>query len=628
MHWLRGEIILTNAGSTLHDSMRDFRSCWKQLVLTDVAYKIVAFVVLTPLLASLFRVLLAAAGETVLADQDILFFFLGPVGWICFIAVGALWLGIVALEQSALMGILCASQQQQRIGVLDALHFAKDSAWPVLRVTTRLVAFTLLIVAPFLVVAGLVYSFLLTEYDINFYLKEKPPVFLVAVGIGGILIVTLVPVLLRMFTGWFYALPLVLFEQTSPSSALRVSRERAHGHRRTLLLWIVGWAVASIILSALTTTIVVALGRSLVPHVTGSLALLAIAIGVTLILWSGLGLVVNLLSTTTFAVIQFKLYRQIGSQGTVDLPRRNFVEGSQKSAGIQLTPTRLFGAGVVGVLLAVAIGVVVIRSVRMEDDTQITAHRGSSAAAPENTMAAVKRAIEDGADWVEIDVQETANGEVVLFHDSDFMKLAGVNLKIWDATMAELKDIDVGSWFGEEFQDERVPTLGEVLAECKGKVGVNIELKYYGHDKQLEQRVAEIVEAHAMEPNVVLMSLKLNAVKKMKSLRPTWKVGLLMSVSAGDLRSIDADFLAVNARFATHSLIQTAHASGKEVHVWTVNDAPTMSTMVGRGVDNLITDKPALAKSVLEQRAQMSAPERLLLEVAGMLGVVPEIGEP
>ena len=195
-------------------------------------------------------------------------------------------------------------------------------------------------------------------------------------------------------------------------------------------------------------------------------------------------------------------------------------------------------------MVAPTVGVFAIRSVRLDDKVEVTAHRGSSAVAPENTMAAVKQAILDRADWVEIDVQETADGQVVLFHDSDFMKLSGVALKIWDATMEDLKDLDVGSWFGAEFSRERVPTLGDVLAECKGKAGVNIELKYYGYDQQLEQRVVDLVEIHGMQSDVVIMSLKQEAVQKMKSLRPDWKVGFLMSVSAGDLVNIEADFLA------------------------------------------------------------------------------------
>ncbi len=474
----------------------------------------------------------------------------------------------------------------------------------------------------------MVYFALLTEYDINYYLKEKPPEFLAALGIGGVIVATLLALLLRLFTGWCFALPLVLFENISPSNALRVSRERAHGQRTSLLLWIVGWFVATLVLSLLASAAVVALGRLLVPNATGSLKLLVLAIGATLFFWAVVNLAVNLVSSTTFAAILFNLYRQLGSEGNIDSSRLSMAEEIGNAAGFQMTRTRLLAAGVVGVVVVIGAGGYVIQRVRLEDKVAVTAHRGSSKAAPENTMAAIKKAIEDGADWVEIDIQETADGEVVVFHDSDFMKLAGVHLKIWDATMADLKEIDIGSWFAPRFADQRVPTLGEVLEECKGKVGVNIELKYYGHDQQLEQRTVAIVESHGMASEVVFMSLKIDAVKKMKTIRPRWTVGLLMSVAAGNLKKVDADFLAVNANFADRSFIRAAHARGRQVHVWTVNDAPTMSTMIGRGADNLITDKPALARSVIAQRAQMTPVERLLLELAGILGVPPEIGEP
>jgi glycerophosphoryl diester phosphodiesterase len=193
--------------------------------------------------------------------------------------------------------------------------------------------------------------------------------------------------------------------------------------------------------------------------------------------------------------------------------------------------------------------------------------------------------------------------------------------------MDKLKDIDIGSWFAPGFNAERVPTLADVLDECKDKIRVNIELKYYGHDKQLERRVAEIVDAHDMASQVIAMSLNADGVRKMKALRPQWKVGQLLSVYAGDLKKFDADFLAVNAAFVNRRFVRAAHASGKQVYVWTVNDAPSMSAMIGCGVDGLITDKPALARSVLDQRAHMSAPERVLLQLSGIFGVTPEIGE-
>ena len=317
---------------------------------------------LTPLVGILFRLLLAAAGKTVLADQDILFFFLRPVGWLCGIAVGGLWLAIVALEQAALMAVLCANQGQRHLDLVAAVQFAGANAWPVLHVTAQMVGVTLLTAAPYLAVAGIVYVALLREFDINYYLKEKPPSFLVALGIGGMLAVALAVVLLRLFTGWLFALPLVLFEDVRPSSALRVSSQRARGHRRKLLLWIVGWALASTALSAVATSIVFGVGHFLVPRAAGTIGLLALAIGVTLVLWAGANLGANLLSTISFASIVFHLYRLLAREDDLDLSRLSLREPAAKESCFQITRSRLLTAGVIGVVLAIAVGLLALRS--------------------------------------------------------------------------------------------------------------------------------------------------------------------------------------------------------------------------------------------------------------------------
>ena len=101
-----------------------------------------------------------------------------------------------------------------------------------------------------------------------------------------------------------------------------------------------------------------------------------------------------------------------------------------------------------------------------------------------------------------------------------------------------------------------------------------------------------------------------------------------MSVSVGNIKRIPADFLAVNAKFATRSLVNRSHQAGKEIFVWTVDDAASMSKMINRGVDGLLTNRPELTREVLAQRATMSSAERLLAEVSTLLGVVQERGEP
>ena len=112
----------------------------------------------------------------------------------------------------------------------------------------------------------------------------------------------------------------------------------------------------------------------------------------------------------------------------------------------------------------------------------------------------------------------------------------------------------MGSWFAPEFHGERVPTLAEVLAYCQGKIQVNIELKYYGHDQNLEQRVVELVEAQGMQSDIVVMSLRQQGIDKLKSLRPAWKAGLLTAVASGKLTRVTCGFPRREGRYRHTSL--------------------------------------------------------------------------
>ena len=612
---------------TLVKTVGDFRRHWPQLFLTNGLYTVIAVVLLTPLLALLSQLLLRLSGQAVLADQDILFFLLGPAGWICLITLGALWLGIIILEQAALMAIL-AAPLDHRTGTVVAIRFAMAHTWQISQVTARLIFRIGLLAAPFLGIAAVTYAMLLSEFDINFYLQEKPTEFIVAVSIGAILVITLAILILRFVFSWILALPLVLFEQVPASQALQESARRTVGSRFRIVSLFTIWILAGFGLSASVTSAVVWAGRFIITDTVTSLSLLVITLGCFLLIWAIVNLVIQMISSSLLAALWLNLYREIGcDDGNFNFTNYNSAISSDTHSGIRITGKRLITGSLVGLTAAAIIGIWTLESVRLEDDVEIIAHRGASAVAPENTLAAMRQAIDYATDWVEIDVQETSDDQVVVFHDSDFMKLAKIDLKIWDATMADLETTDIGSHKDPAFSSERVPTLSELLTTCKGKTKVVIELKYYGHDKDLEQRVLNIVNAHEMSSDVMYMSLNLDAVIKMKQLNPKCRAGLLMSVLGGKIQDTKADFLAVNAMFVNRSFIQRAHASGKEVYVWTINDAVTMSRMIGLGVDGLITDKPDLARQVLAERLTLNPAERLLLELSETFGVAPVVTE-
>lgn len=231
---------------------------------------------------------------------------------------------------------------------------------------------------------------------------------------------------------------------------------------------------------------------------------------------------------------------------------------------------------------------------------QITAHRGSSKEAPENTMAAIKQAVYDLADYVEIDVQETADGVVVLGHDSSLRRVAGVNRTIASYTFKELQELDVGAWFSHEFQGEKIPSLEEVMEYCKGKINLNIEIKGAGEDSLLPEKVALLIDKYQMTEQCVVTSSRFTYLTRIKKLDGKIRTGYIISAAYGNYYSSDdIDLISLQSSFVTERLVEAAHLRGKAVHAWTVNSKSEIERMKMLSVDNIITDYPVLAREII-----------------------------
>ncbi len=604
------------------------RRCYRQLLAADLLFKLLAFVLLTPLIGLLFRIVLALAGRSSIAGMEFLYFFLGPIGWGAALATGALWLTIVALEQAALLGILVAATFKLNPRILPALRLAARKAPAVLQATAQMVGWGLLLAAPFLAALGIVYGWLLSKYDINFYLRSRPTEFWYALGLASLIGAGLAAVFIRLASGWFFALPLIVLEHMGPRRALRESVARSRGHRRKIAAAVVLWFAGNALLSAIVLGGVTRLAQATIPWSARSLWLLLAVTGAALTLWLVVNWMTEMLASISFSVVLAHMYRQYGQAHQVDLDQIRAMQGEGENA-LRLNTRRMAWIACGSVLVAATVGGLALQTVHLEDRAEVVAHRGAAGNAPENTLAAVQAAIDQQADWIEIDVQQTADGKVVVLHDSDLKKVGGDPRTIWSISEADLADVDVGSHFHADFRQERVPTLQAVLALCKAQTArLNIELKYYNKapelEKQLAAKVLQLVREAEMESHVVYMSLERDAVAQMKSLDPAAQVGWLTPMVAGNIWETPADFLAVQAGMAARRFVRTAHRRGKQVLVWTVNDPVSMSLMIGRGVDGLITDYPGRAREVLQARAELGLAERLLLELAGVFGVEPQ----
>lgn len=600
---------------------QDFRRTWPQLLLTDLLSRALALVVLTPLVGLLLKLFLITADDGVLADADIAVFLLHPFGITALIVIGAVSLGVLFAEQGVLMVIGFGAVENRQVSWLNAFRYVSGYAVTMVTLAGQVMVRLLLVAAPFLAAIGGLYVIFLTRHDINFYLVEKPPEWWWAVTLAGLLMVITAILVLRIFANWILSLPMILFQGSRGREALRESKrtigENAWKITSLLMIWLAGITF----LSGLFTFLVGNLGDILIPDLTGNLAIVATGLGITLLV-AGLGnLGIAIISTALFALLTVRLYRSMAGPGRIN-PDIS-VPGSlsdKPSAGIP--GKAIVGIGAAVLLVVVVGGYAAARNMGEQEKIDIIAHRGASGAAPENTLAAFERAIHDQADWIELDVQENADGVVIVAHDSDFMKVAQQSLRVWDTTGEQLQDMDIGSWFDPEFSDQRVPTLREALDLAKGRIGVVIELKYYGHDQSLESRVIDVVEDAGMASNVKIMSLSLAGLRKSIALRPEWSHGLLNTASIGDLTRLDVNFLALNSRAASYAMIRNAHKRGMKLYVWTINDPIQMSVMMSRGAYGIITDEPALARQLIEFREKISPVGRLLIWIAGEAGLL------
>ncbi|BBF41434.1 glycerophosphoryl diester phosphodiesterase [Lachnospiraceae bacterium KM106-2] len=239
-------------------------------------------------------------------------------------------------------------------------------------------------------------------------------------------------------------------------------------------------------------------------------------------------------------------------------------------------------------------------------ETQITAHRGCSLEAPENTLPAIEKAADSGADYAEFDVQLSKDGFVMLMHDATLLRTTGVKNRVGRLSYDQLKELDAGYLFSQKFKGTRIPTLSEVLEACKGKIFLNIEIKVVDEDteKELVEKVVGLVKDYNYERQCVITSTSLSALERVKKIEPKVKTGYIITFGFSQcVNNKNIDALSMNSQFITDNVIDRAHREGKAVFAWTVNERREINRMLELGVDNIITDRPKYVKHmILSQR--------------------------
>ncbi len=238
--------------------------------------------------------------------------------------------------------------------------------------------------------------------------------------------------------------------------------------------------------------------------------------------------------------------------------------------------------------------------------TQVSAHRGSSKAAPENTMYAFKAALDSGADYIELDVQLTADGQLVVCHDETIDRTTDGKGKVSDYTYEELQQFSAGSWFSKsgEFDDARIPLLTDVIDLVGDDILLNIEIKSHGNVTETAAAAVDIIEEYGLRSSCYVTSFSYPALRTVKKLDPKIKTALIANLATSTSYSqlSDIDAVSMNYIFVNQSVVNTAHLNGKKVFVWTVDSTSDMQKMIRLGVDNIITNRPDKAVEIVYSR--------------------------
>lgn len=572
---------------------------WATLLLFEIAYRAAIYMIVLQVVREAVDLSLYVSGYSNLTAENFLLFLKHPFTIVLLALVGFFLLLLITVEIASMMVCLQYSSEGKSIYPSDMLLVGMRQTLRLMRRKPLAWIFFMVLTVPFLQL-----QFLIREVSYVRLLQYTAQVIYEAVPYPALLI--LAGILLVYISYQFtFSLPYLLLEERDVMESIRrgkVLQSRNRGRNLAAALLIQGLVLGiSLIFYFLSMSGAVwtAIQEDTKGGIVSSLLIYSNWVDVAI------GLVAGALNTVLGVAFFYAVYR---------LRRKRLLTGK---LGITPKPIRLpllrrlgrrrMAAFAMGLVFLAEMGYMVYlagnaRSVFPDvlSGIQITAHRGGAKYAPENTLSALDYAMEQNADYAEIDVQETKDGVLVLLHDNNLKRTTGKDQNIWDTYYYETCGLDAGSFFSSRFAGERMPTLREAVRHCGDAMNLIIEIKYNGHNPDIAEKVVRVIEDYELEDRVIVCSMHYQYLQEIKEQNPAITTSYVMTVAYGNMNSLEyADCLSVKYTYLNPRFVERAHAAGKVVHAWTVNSQILTEQMQRYQVDNIITDTPAAARQVL-----------------------------
>ena len=584
--------------------MRRLTAHWKPLILFEILWKLVTLLVIAPACAGLIQLAIQLAKLKYLTTSNLLQFLRSP--WtILLLAVLLLLAALYTLfeiaavctcfRQSRFQKVRTTLGRMVRSGLQSVLHFFRGGG--------PFLVLHLLVLIPlmqFSATSGIFTAMGIPDF-LAYYMTKKE--FLLPIYVAAIILCCLLSV------RWVFSSVLFTQNQCSYRSARATSVQLVRGRFWqtffSVLVWNCCYFAALLVFLCMITVVVLMVIRATGSNdLIMSQAMRILKLLIQIVLWSFSFFATPICMAHLTALLEKRCVQMPEVVLPEPVPLSRSAKPFRRSTAV-LTAC-CFTVAALGLNLSYVYSVFTGKAnfrLALFQNPTVMAHRGLSADAPENTLYAFSDAISVGADFIELDVQQTRDGVLVVMHDSNLKRTTGVNKDIWDVDYADIQNLDAGSWFDPAYANARIPTLEETLQFVDKRARLNIEIKPTKHGSDtLEQDVAELITQYQYTDACYATSFSYSSLKKVKEVNPEIRTGYLMSVAYGQFYSLKyADAFSLNKVFVTSQVVNAAHQQGKQIFAWTVNSMSEVRSLCNLHVDSIITDDPVMVQNVISR---------------------------
>lgn len=584
--------------------MRRLTAHWKPLILFEILWKLVTLLVIAPACAGLIQLAIHLAKLKYLTTSNLLQFLRSP--WtILLLAVLLLLAALYTLfeiaavctcfRQSRFQKVRTTLGRMVRSGLQSVLHFFRGGG--------PFLVLHLLVLIPlmqFSATSGIFTAMGIPDF-LAYYMTKKE--FLLPIYVVAIILCCLLSV------RWVFSSVLFTQNQCSYRSARATSVQLVRGRFWQTFFSVLVWnccyfAVLLVFLCLITVVVLMVIRATGSNDLIMSQAMRILKLLIQIVLWSFSFFATPICMAHLTALLEKRCVQMPEVVLPEPVPLSRSAKPFRRSTAV-LTAC-CFTVAALGLNLSYVYSVFTGKAnfrLALFQNPTVMAHRGLSADAPENTLYAFSDAISVGVDFIELDVQQTRDGVLVVMHDSNLKRTTGVNKDIWDVDYADIQNLDAGSWFDPAYANARIPTLEETLQFVDKRAKLNIEIKPTKHGSDtLEQDVAELITRYQYTDACYVTSFSYGSLKKVKEANPEIRTGYLMSVAYGQFYSLKyADAFSLNKVFVTSQVVNAAHQQGKQIFAWTVNSMSEVRSLCNLHVDSIITDDPVMVQNVISR---------------------------